>query len=147
MIEKDNVFDYVLNSPENTNPSVLLSLLNLIPEADAPQNFVVEIEPDEQGGYESNKSFEELVDAYNAGKNIEAIVSLGQIYGHFFINQLDTEESNITAFIFQGALWGAISDDYYVVYFSITEDGVDLTIEPVVVAMFLGRGLNGQKSE
>lgn len=32
MSEKDDVFDYVMNSPENTNPNVLHSLLDNIPE-------------------------------------------------------------------------------------------------------------------
>lgn len=32
MSERDDVFDYVMDSPENTNPSVLRSLLNAIPE-------------------------------------------------------------------------------------------------------------------
>ena len=34
MSEKDDVFDYVMNSPENTNPNVLHSLLDNIPEED-----------------------------------------------------------------------------------------------------------------
>lgn len=32
MAERDDVFDYVMDSPEDTNPSVLRSLLNAIPE-------------------------------------------------------------------------------------------------------------------
>lgn len=32
MSERDDVFDYVMDSPEDTNPSVLRSLLNAIPE-------------------------------------------------------------------------------------------------------------------
>lgn len=33
MSEKDDVFDYVMDSPQDTNPSVLRSLLNSIPES------------------------------------------------------------------------------------------------------------------
>lgn len=62
MSEKDNVFDYVMNSPEDTNPSVLRSLLNDIPEGGSgSQEFptpsadnvgkIARVVSDGQGGY------------------------------------------------------------------------------------------------
>lgn len=60
MSEKDNVFDYVMNSPEDTNPSVLRSLLNDIPEGTqelptpsaSSVGKVATVVSDGQGGYE-----------------------------------------------------------------------------------------------
>lgn len=69
----DEVFNYVMNSPENTNPSVLQSLLNNIEEKDGI--FLIEVELDGTDDREwptptCDKTAEEITDAFRSGKKV-----------------------------------------------------------------------------
>ncbi len=70
MSTKDEIFDYVMNSPENTNPSILKSLLNDL-EVPMQEQFIITLTPDDNMEvWTSDKSFSEIAEAYNQNKNI-----------------------------------------------------------------------------
>ena len=70
MSTKDEVFDYVMNSPEDTNPSVLRSLLDNL-EAPMQEKFIITITYDSlTSNYVGDKTLDEVIAAYNSGKNI-----------------------------------------------------------------------------
>lgn len=68
MSTTDEVFDYIMDSPEDTNPAVLKSLLDSIPESWEPVYFYITITQEESGLYSKDVTFEEILDAYNAKK-------------------------------------------------------------------------------
>lgn len=91
----DEVFGYVMNSPENTNPSVLRSLLNNIEEKD--ENFLIEIELDGTEDLEyptvtCDKTEEEITDAFENGKKVyitykwKGTTGLSHQYDHLIDN-------------------------------------------------------------
>lgn len=77
MSTKDDVFDYVMNSPEDTNPAVLRSLLNGIEEGGSGgvEDFILTFtitDYDENLGYSGtlDKTWDEIKVAYTTGKNV-----------------------------------------------------------------------------
>lgn len=61
MTTKDEIFEYVMNTPGNTNPGVLRSLLDGVESGGA---FVVTL----NAANAADKSFAEIIAAYQAGK-------------------------------------------------------------------------------
>ena len=76
MSTKDDVFNYVMNSPEDTNPAVLRSLLNGIEEGGSGgDDFIITYtitNYDESLGYDGtlDKTCDEIKAAYTTGKNV-----------------------------------------------------------------------------
>ena len=75
MSTKDDVFNYVMNSPEDTNPAVLRSLLNGIQEGGGGgDDFIITYtitdysEPYYEGSLD--KTWDEIKAAYTTGKNV-----------------------------------------------------------------------------
>lgn len=93
MSTKDEIFDYVINSPENTNPSVLKSLLNNL-ETSASGPFIIEIVyNNEEEWYEpaTSVSFDEIKEAFQQGRplywkfvNFNSFVEVGTIYPMYY---------------------------------------------------------------
>lgn len=70
MSTKDEIFDYVMDSPENTNPSVLKSLLNNL-ETSASGPFIIKfIYNGEEGWYITDVSFNEIEEAFQQGRSL-----------------------------------------------------------------------------
>lgn len=71
MSTKDDVFNYVMNSPEDTNPAVLRSLLNGIEEGGTEEPFYIHFWSDPDSGEEGMiETAQEILDAYNAKKTL-----------------------------------------------------------------------------
>lgn len=51
MSTKDEVFDYVMDSPQDTNPSVLRSLLNGIEEGGTMEDFIITFTVNDESEY------------------------------------------------------------------------------------------------
>ena len=82
MSTKDEVFDYVMNSPEDTNPAVLRSLLNGIQEGGGGGGDIYYVsfhqiaqEPWYSDSWECDKGHVELFNAFEEGKRV-----IGKIY-------------------------------------------------------------------
>lgn len=70
-MNKKEILDYVMNTPGNTNYSVLKSLLE-----NEQDKLIVHFTPTDNGNeYESDKTFKEIYDAINAGSDV-----LGYVY-------------------------------------------------------------------
>ena len=85
---KENIIDYVMNSPQNTNKAVLRSMLNDIGGDSGDSQFAlveanIVADPSDPG-IGSDTTYSELVELNNAGKII--IVKLkdntGQLFGY-----------------------------------------------------------------
>lgn len=71
MSTKDEIFDYVMNSPEDTNPSVLRSMLNDL-EAPMQEKFIITLTKEDwyEDPWTSDKTFSEIKEAYEQNKQI-----------------------------------------------------------------------------
>ncbi len=68
MSTKDEIFDYVMDSPENTNPSVLRSMLNDL-ETSASGPFIIKFIYDNEDEYFITEvSFDEIEEAFQQGR-------------------------------------------------------------------------------
>lgn len=85
MSTKDDVFNYVMNSPEDTNPAVLRSLLNGIEEGGSGgvEYFDITYTCEEGGEPSIDKTYTQILSAYNSGKVVRLIIPAG--------NQVDTD--------------------------------------------------------
>lgn len=85
MSTKDEIFDYVMHSPENTNPAVLGSMLNgLESEGGGGIEYFDITYTCEEGGEPSiDKTSTQILSAYNSGKVVRLIVPAG--------NQVETD--------------------------------------------------------
>lgn len=87
MSTKDDVFNYVMNSPENTNPAVLRSLLDNL-EAPMQEKFIITITYDSlTSNFVGDKTLDEVIAAYNSGKNI--IVGFSGDFSEAPVSHLD----------------------------------------------------------
>lgn len=107
---KDEIFNYVMNSPEDTNPSVLKSLLNGVNED--KEKFVIEMEsksvfdPDTRKYkeyYRCKTKSKDIIDAWKAGK--ELYLSMW--------NLVDTYDSYTEGLIKPTGISDTLDDDYY----------------------------------
>lgn len=92
MSTKDDIFNYVMNSPEDTNPAVLKSLLNGIEEGGSGGGDIyyvnfhqVKEEPWDTDAWECDKEQYEIFTALNEGKRV-----IGKIY--FYGNDTKWED-------------------------------------------------------
>lgn len=85
MSTKEEIFDYVMHSPENTNPAVLGSMLNgLESESGGGIEYFDITYTCEEGGEPSiDKTSTQILSAYNSGKVVRLIVPAG--------NQVETD--------------------------------------------------------
>ena len=85
MSSKDDVFNYVMNSPEDTNPAVLRSLLNGIEEGGSGgvEYFDITYTCEEGGEQSIDKTPTQILSAYNSGKVVRLIIPAG--------NQVNTD--------------------------------------------------------
>lgn len=71
MSTKEEIFKYVMESPENTNPSVLGSLLNNLEDGGSASPFIVTFTYDESSTkFFCDKSLQEILAAYDSNKII-----------------------------------------------------------------------------
>lgn len=86
MSTKDEIFDYVMHSPENTNPAVLGSMLNGLESEDTGDTYYVNVTQvkqtvDEEDSWSLDKSVSEIFAAYRNGKQVVAkITYYGESY-------------------------------------------------------------------
>lgn len=84
MSTKGEIFDYVMHSPENTNPAVLGSMLNSLESEGGGgiEYFDVTYTYEEGGEPSIDKTHAQILSAYNSGKVVRLIVPAGnQIAG------------------------------------------------------------------
>jgi len=137
MSTKDEIFDYVMNSPEDTNPAVLRSLLNGIEEGGSGgmEYFDITYTCEEGGEPSIDKTHAQILSAYNSGKVVRLIIPAGtQIewessasYNTLKMNlcglsMYDNDESD-AEFSFFCVSNGFVGDNLYNVYVTIDGTG------------------------
>lgn len=107
---KDEIFNYVMSSPEDTNPSVLKSLLNEVKEDKGI--FIIEIEsksvldPDThnyQDYFRCKNKSKDIIDAWRAGKELYLSME----------NVVDTYDNYTKGLIKPTGISDTLDDDYY----------------------------------
>ena len=74
MSTKNEIFDYVMNSPENTNPAVLGSMLNNLESGgDTGDPLIVTFSG--EYGNSCDKTFAEIKSAFESGRRVYATLS------------------------------------------------------------------------
>jgi len=131
MSTKDEIFDYVMNSPEDTNPAILRSLLNGVEEGgsgggdmvytihaetyyDQPSGMTFfNILPDESGNYLTYKKINEL---FNSGVRFELNVNESSAYSkQVHIPLLNFNDRGSGGDLFFGSIYIG-SEDYMTIY-------------------------------
>ena len=78
MSTKEEIFNYVMHSPENTNPAVLGSMLNSLEEGGGGIEYFDITYTCEEGGEPSiDKTHAQILSAYNSGKVVRLIIPTG----------------------------------------------------------------------
>lgn len=130
MSTKDDVFNYVMNSPEDTNPAVLRSLLNGIEEGGSGGGDMVytihaetyydqssgltgfNILPDESGNYLTRPK---IVELFESGARFELNVNENTSYKQLHIPLLNFNDRGSGGDLYFGSIYIG-SEDYMTVY-------------------------------
>ena len=97
-MSSEEIFDYVMNSPEDTNPSVLRSMLNNL-ETSASGPFIIEIAYDnKEECYVTDVSFNEIEEAFQQGRPLyckfidsSPCGEIGTLYSLFYWEPSDAD--------------------------------------------------------
>lgn len=109
-MSKKDVINYVMNTPGNTNPAVLETLLN---ENDSNKFLITLTLTSESGGI-MDKSNKEIAEAYNAGKEIWFTGNMGDLVGTFPLKALTYVGNHVYPFI--GVEFDFIDASMYEIY-------------------------------
>lgn len=128
MSSKDEIFDYVMHSPENTNPAVLRSLLDGI-EGGTEYFDVTYTQATSEDTPTVNKTFTEIKSAYETGKIIRLKWSdntyfLDNLFkgGKTLCNSAWYDDNVLDKISFLAVGYGTTSDTYYNIVVSIEND-------------------------
>ena len=103
-MDKQEILDYVMNTPGNTNRAVLSSMLNSVGSGSGSggdSDFIIHAELsyniDESGGLELvidsiDKTFDEVNDAYNSGK-------IPRIIAHYYLQNPNVDRYMLLNFV------------------------------------------------
>ena len=96
-MDKNQILDYVMNSPGNTNRAVLSGMLDSITGNEVARfdvNVTMDYQTDHYEVTGWDKTFEEIFEAYNSGKIIVAHTKA--FGGSQMLNMYDISESSAT---------------------------------------------------
>ena len=116
---KQEVINYVMNTPHNTNPAILKQMLD---EVDGGNNFAVKLIQTESPRV-ADKSFNEILNALQSGKNVYAYFETDPDGGHSVAVEYDNMPDRIY-FTFIGAVVQAHTlNSYYFTTAVVEYDG------------------------
>lgn len=122
-MEIEQVVQYVMHSPENTNPAVLRSMLSDIGGGEEEIFYIETIKVEETGDWLIDKNYEEILRAAEAKKicivNSEDESFSG--YENLYLNSINTSDEEM---IFVGVKWNNSSLEGTAYIFTITKDGI-----------------------
>ena len=78
-MDKEKIIDYVMQTPENSNPAVLRSLLNQLNTSNDKLIIRVNEDQDEPGTFRLDKTWQEIHDALAEGIFTEIVSSHGEV--------------------------------------------------------------------
>ena len=117
---KQNIIDYVMNTPHNTNKAVLSSMLNQLAESGGGIFVVTTSKPDGQQAHVLDKTWEEMFTAANNGMLViireyasldDDVVDKGIYYS--FIEAIEHEIGNLYRISVQGYYYTCESPSDY----------------------------------
>jgi len=95
-MDKNTILNYVMNSPENTNPNVLGSMLNGMGGDSTGNNFIIpvtvsyDVDTGKPISYTTEVPFSEAYNAHISGKNVIMDVSPEGGYSHYFLSLINS---------------------------------------------------------
>lgn len=95
-MDKEEIINYVMETPGNTNPNVLRSLLDSEPE---DNKFIVTLTLTSETGGTMDKSNKEIAEAFNEGKQIWFTGNMSGLVGTFPLKALTYVGDHVYPFI------------------------------------------------
>ena len=127
-MSKQRIIDYVMNTPGNTNPNILNTLLD---EEELDNKFIVTLTLTSETGGIADKSNKEIYEAIQAGKEIWFTGNMSDMIGYFPLAYYTVIEGFQYPFI--GTRFDMVSsnDQVYLVYMTASDTEIyDFSMKP-----------------
>ena len=94
-MNKQDIIDYIMDSPENTNPAILNQMIDEVSGGGSNNIFIIKITKNDNDKQVSNKTWAEIIDALNQEKIVYYIYDWNDEYNdvdYGFINSSSYSE-------------------------------------------------------